>query len=88
MQLKKKFLVKCNDKRRMQEPVDVGQEAEHSLHVLHLREHLGPNDRVVLEHLENEDRGPAEDKDRDHHDKHRDDGLHVHLGTLSAENQA
>ena len=55
--------------------------------MLHLPEHLGPNDRVGLEHLEDEDRGPAEDKDRDHHDKHRDDGLHVRLGPIRAKTQ-
>ena len=52
MQLKQKFLVKWNDKSRSQEPVDVGQEAEHRLDVLHLPENLGPYDGVGLEHLD------------------------------------
>ena len=38
--------------RQEQEPVDIGQEAEHRLHVLHLPEHLGPYDGVGLEHLD------------------------------------
>ena len=38
-------------------------------------------------HLKYEDGGPAEDEDGDDHDQHRDDGLHVHLGTFRAENQ-
>ena len=66
-------------------PVNVGQETEHGLDVLHLPEHLGTDDGVGLEHLEDEDRGPAEDEDGDHHDQHRDDGLHVRLGPIRAE---
>ena len=38
--------------RQEQEPVDIGQEAEHRLHVLHLPKHLGPYDGVGLEHLD------------------------------------
>ena len=49
-------------------PVDVGQETEHCLDVLHLSKHLGSNDGVGLEHLEDEDGGPAEDEHRDNHD--------------------
>ena len=56
------------------------------LDVLHLAEHLGPDDGVGLEHLEDEDRGPAEDEDGDHHDQHRD-GLHVRLGPIRAVSQ-
>ena len=39
-----------------------------------------------LDHLEDEDGRPAEDEHSDHHDQHRHDGLHVHLGTFRAEN--
>ena len=42
----------------------------------------------VPDHLKDEDGCPAEDEDSDHHDQHGDNGLHVQLGTLSAENQA
>ena len=35
-----------------QKPVNVGQETEHRLDVLHLAEHLGSDDGVGLEHLE------------------------------------
>ena len=34
-------------------PVDVGQETEYCLDVLHLPKHLGSNDGVGLEHLDN-----------------------------------
>ena len=36
-----------------QKPVNVGQETEYCLDVLHLPEHLGSDDGVGLEHLDN-----------------------------------
>ena len=42
-----------DESKNVKTPVNVGQEAEHRLDVLHLAEHLGSDDGIGLEHLDN-----------------------------------
>ena len=43
---------------------------------------------TIMIHLEDEDGGPVEDEDGDHHHQHRNDGLHMGRGPVRAETEA